>query len=289
MFISNVNPISSNLIYRWFWIDVSSRTYWRDSNLRYLDFPNSSNITLPKGSLVPNKIYNISLVVEDVLNHAVGDNSIIVNAMNGTQLTVQIDSKVNKNGFIDYSKQILFVAIANINGQGINANGANYTWSIINSLGVSLSLVGSTQVMNSLKIPSNTFYKEEIFKVQVIVNYNSMVTNASIVFNTFTNSLYNFDVQPSTGVAFTTEFILSAGSQTMDSDQTNFIFGYIKNNKKYYLTRNQPIPLYTLKLPQGDSGNILTVFWSIINDKAKSIYLEKQITVSAYSGGKLKY
>ena len=288
-FTSNVNPTSLSLIYRWLCIDISSKTYWKDSSLRYIVFPNSQIMTIPLGSLKPNKAYNITLIAEDTVNHAFGQNTITVNAFSGSQLTVQIDSRLDKNGFIDYSNPILFVAISNVNNVGVNVNAATFTWSITNSLGVPVSLGSATQIMNSLSLPAYTFYKEEIFSVQVVVNYNNQTTNATSIFYTLSNSQITFDVQPTSGIAFTTDFIFSAETQDMDSDQTNFVFGYIKGNKKYYLTRYQPIPLYTLKLPQGESGNILQVFWKYTNNKRQTILSEiKQITVSAYSGGKLK-
>lgn len=217
-------------------------------------------MTILKGSLKPNKAYNISLFAEDTVNHAVGQNTILVHALSGSQLSVQIDSRLETDGYIDYSKPILFVAIANINNLGINVNAATFTWSILNSLGVPVSLTSATQVMNSLSLPPYTFYKEEIFRVQVTVSYNNLTTNATSVFNTFANSRIVFDVQPTSGVAFTTDFIFSAVTQDMSSDQTNFVFGYIKGGKEYYLTRYQPIPLVTIKLPQGESSNILQVF-----------------------------
>lgn len=72
-------------------------------------FPNDKAIVIPSSSLFTNLSYKITLTVEEEETESYAKHSVVLKALPGMVLDVKVNSKSNKNGFIDYSSPVLFV------------------------------------------------------------------------------------------------------------------------------------------------------------------------------------
>lgn len=174
-------------------------------------------------------------------------------------LDITIQSRHNKNGYIDYTQPALFVCSIQLNGKDIEIVNANYVWTITDSTGLAVSLISSVQLLNSLQIPAILVPYED-YTVKVSVTYQNYTGSTSVIYTTKLDTVYSFEVEPNTGVGLSTEFIFSAVSQSYDYELNDFSFGYIKGGLRFYLTRSSPVPLRSVILPQGETSDRLTVF-----------------------------
>ena len=278
--IANVEPTGSNVTFKWSWIEEKTGSFWVSPNNIYLLLQNNPSIIIPANSLFPNLKYRIFISVIDNISGLTAKHSVLLNTLQGKILDVKIDSSNNKNGFIDIAVPSLFVCSVIFNSSDILVVNAIYTWSIIDSMGYVISLTSSTQILNNLKVPENTFEADETYKVQVTVNYLTYTGTASIVYNTMIDTSYIFEVQPSIGVALSTRYEFIISTQGFVSELAVFSMGYKKNNARYLLSQTSPVPIQSFVLPQGETSNLLTVFWDIVNYEGKVQHLEKQITVN---------
>ena len=281
-FEANVEPKTSNLVYYWMCHDVSSGSFCVNPQNVYLTFPNSPSIELASNSLYPDKDYIFTLSVEDSVTKLDSSYSVRIHAKAGLLLDVKIESRHNKHGYIDYSMPSMFVCNTTLNGSDISIMNATYSWAVTSN-GLSISLTNSTQSLNGLLLPANTLQPQTVYSIQVNVSYQTYTGSANIEYNTIINTDYDFQIEPSSGVALSTQFIMAVSIQSHEFESSQFAFGYISDNKRQLLTRGSPVALNTVILPQGDSSNSdrLTVFWEIINAQGKTFYLEKVITVTA--------
>jgi len=280
-FFANVNPESSSLIYRWICIDEVTKTYCKSKTGKYLVFPNLPNMTIPSGTLMKKKQYRIRLDVKDTISNYTGTHSVMVTAYSDTQMSVEIDSRHNENGYIDYTEEVLIIGVANINGTFINVANATFTWVISDSQGNQVDLASATKVQNSIKLPARTLVSDNIYNVYLTVNYMNVTGTATIEYSTMIDSYFSFEVEPSTGVAFSTDFIITAASQNVNIDTSTYVFGYLKGSVEHYLSRGSVKSMYILKLPQGESSDQLTLFVRVFTKQKKTYYFEKTITVTA--------
>ena len=278
--VANVQPINSNVTFKWSWIEDSTGTFWVSPNNVYLLMQNSPNATIPANSLFPNLKYRILVTVTDNISGVSAKHSVAVNTMQGMILDIKIDSQKNKNGYIDRTTPSLFVWSAIFNSTIILNVNATYTWSITDSIGNIISLSSGIQILNNLRMPEYTFEADETYKVKVTVNYLTYTGSASVVYNTMIDSNYVFEVQPSTGVALSTEFMFIVTTQNFINELSVFTFGYFKNNTKYFISHTSTVPIQAFNLPQGETGNLLTVFWEITNFEGKVYHIDKKVTVS---------
>lgn len=258
--IANVEPLNSNVTFKWSCFEDSTGNFCVNPKNIYLMLQNSPNATIPANSLFPNLKYRILVTVTDNISGVSAAHSVVVNTMQGMILNVRIDSQKNKNGYIDRTTPSLFVCSTVFNSTDILNINATYTWIITDSIGNSISLATGTQVLNNLKMPEYIFEADETYKFQVTVNYLTYSGSASIVYNTMIDSNYIFDVQPSSGVALSTDFMFIVTTQNYISELAVFSFGYIKNSTKYLISKTSPVPIQSFKLPQGETSDILTVF-----------------------------
>ena len=223
-------------------------------------FPDSPNMTISANYLTENRSYKISLLVEDVENNREGVHHSTIHTTTGNIVHVEIDSRHNKNGYINPSKTSLFVALGSYNNSAIKVDQASYTWVIMDSLNNTVDLSSSRRVYNSLKLSSGTLIEDETYTVQVSVSYSGANGTASIVYDTIIDTNYTLEIAPSSGVALSTDFYVTAISHSSDYELVNFAFGYYKDGSKYLITRSSPSPSHVVKLPQGGSNNELTLF-----------------------------
>jgi uncharacterized protein Veg len=282
-FVVNAEPKSNNLIYRWGCYEQLSGSFCLSPNsTTYLNFRNSPSMTIPSGSLFPNRGYRISCTVIDPDSGKTAKSSTFIAAKSGEILDVTINSRHNKNGYIDYTYPSLFVCETMLSGAKIAINNATYTWAISDSLGNTVALPVNSTVLNSLRLPAETLVSQtKKYLIGCTVSYSSKTGTASIRYSTEFETLYSFVVEPVSGVGLVTEFVMAVVSQSYTFEINNFIFGYIKEGKKYLLTRSSPDPLYTVFLPQGETLNALTVFAEVHNQEGKVYYLQRTITVTA--------
>jgi hypothetical protein len=204
-----------------------------------------------------------------------------VSTFSGSEINVEIDSRVNQNKFIDYTQETLFIGLATYGGTGVNVRNATYTWTLKDSVGSVVNLSTATQAQNSLIIPPRTFSTNQIFVLELTVVYNNYTGSAVIEYNTQFNTQYTFEVEPTSGVAFSTHFVISAVSQEIDAELDKFAFGYIESGKEYLLTRASQNSVHVVKLPKGETSNSLTLFLKVISKENQVFHFEKLVTVSA--------
>jgi hypothetical protein len=218
-------------------------------------------------------------------NNSTGVHSVTVNVYYGNNMSVEIDSRHNENGYIDYTQETLLVGLASLNGIAVDPSIAKFTWTVTDSIGNSIDLSAATISQNSLKLPKRVLEVDNIYIIDLAVTYMNITGNATISYSTMIDLHFNFEVAPTTGVAFETKFILSIGSEHIYSGLNNFIFGYVKNGIEYFLTRSSPKSLYILTLPQGEAGDQLTLFCKVITKNLEVFSFEKTVTVSATTLG----
>lgn len=252
-----------------------------DRKNKYILFPNSPNVTISKEALLPDRNYRLVLEAEDTVNDSEGTHSVSLKTFTGNKMSVVIDSKINQNGYIDYTQDLLLVALATLNGTSIDVSNSTFTWTIKNSIGAIVSLSTAAKFENSLKIPSRTLEVNNYYMIEVEVKYNNVTGNAVIQYSTMLDTQYSFEIEPSSGTAFSTDFVMAAVSANIDAELTNFAFGYIKGGKEYLLTRGGPAPIHVVKLPPAETDNKLTVFLKVLTKQEKVIHFEKTVTVSA--------
>lgn len=183
-----------------------------------------------------------------------------------------------------YSKVILQLRKAvGLHYRLINVKSATYAWTIKDTVGNIVDLSTASKVQNSMTLPAGLLSSDNFYVVELTVTQDTLVGTAQIKYSTMANTHYTFEVEPTSGVAFGTDFIVAAVSQNIDAELTNFAFGYIKGGKEYLLTRSLPKPLHIVKLPQGETSNQLTLFLKIINKQKSTILFMKTVTVSAPS------
>lgn len=250
-------------------------------NNEYVVFPNSPTVTLFNNTLFSDKDYIITLKVEDTNSFQSSEHSIGIYAASGTLLKITIESRHDKNGYIDYTQPSLFLCNSFLNNSSISTANATYTWSITDSTGDLISVPSAIFSLNSLKLPSVTFKADESYKISVTVSYPPYSGTTSTIYSTFSSSKYSFEVQPSVGTALSTEFVMACITQSFSFPITEFAFGYIKSSKRYLLTRSSPVAIHNVILPQGEAGNSLTVYCEILTMQEKKYYIERKVTVNA--------
>lgn len=244
-------------------------------------FPNSNSITIKSGSLSAGKKYRITLEAEDIATGEMNRVSSFIGTFRGSEINVEIDSRVNQNKFIDYTQETLYVGLATYAGSGVNVKNSTFTWTLEDSVGNTVDLSTATQAQNSLIIPAGTLTANQIYVLELTVTYNNFTGTARLEHNTFFDTQYTFEVQPSSGVAFSTDFVISAVSQEIDAELDKFAFGYIKSGKEYLLTRASQNSVHVVKLPQGMTSNSLTLFLKVINKENQIFHFEQIVTVTA--------
>jgi len=247
---------------------------------RYLLFPNTNSISLPSKALVADKDYRITLEVEDISTNETSIFSTHLRSFSGSEISVSIDSRESQDGYIDYSQESLFVGLPTLNNTGVDVTKTTFTWTLTDSIGNLIDLTSAIQVQNSLKILKNTLEMNQYYMLKLNVTTDNLTGTVSINYNTMFDSKFSFEISPTSGIAFNTDFIISSVTQEIDSLLTNFIFGYIKEGKEYFLTRDSPRPLHIVQLPPGDSTNQLTVFLLVSNNQ-EVFRFERNITVTA--------
>lgn len=211
-------------------------------------------------TLIPNRSYIIRLIVEDMITHRNGTHSTTVYTTTGNVISVEIDSRYNQNGYVNPDKESLFVAQCSLNGTRIKIDQSNFTWTVRDSIGQEVDLIDAKIVKNSLKLPADLLTYDDFYIIDVTAEYLGFAGTATIRYDTMLETNYTLEIQPTTGVAFSTDFFITAVSQMVDGEIATFSFGYIKNNTKYLLNRSSPSPSNIINLPQGETSNVLTVF-----------------------------
>ena len=191
-------------------------------------FQNSSSITIPMNSLNANKIYTLIVQVRDTLTNLNSEHAIKLDTKSGSVLHVKIESVFNKHGYIDYSKPALFICTADVNGVNIAINNATYSWIIRDLDGNTIPLSAGYIVMNSLRLPERILNIDTFYSVEVTVTYLNHIENVFTIYNTEIDTDFSFEVEPMTGVAYDTEFIVSAITQSIDSEISELTFGYME-------------------------------------------------------------
>jgi hypothetical protein len=148
-------------------------------------------------------------------------------------------------------------------------------------MGESVNITSATQVYNGLKLPQNVLVPNEVYTVKVDIVYGAFTGTSTAVYTTMFETLYEFNVEPSTGVALSTEFFVVVSSQSFKFEINDFAFGYIKGGKRHLLTRASAVPLHTVLLPQGETSDQLTLFCEVRNMQGMTYYLTKTVTVTA--------
>lgn len=211
-------------------------------------------MVIKANALFPEKDYIISLQVQDIVTKVSNSHSIDIFATTGDILEITIDSRHNKHGYIDYANDAIFVCTTTFNGSEIGVVNATYTWSISATWDdLDMSLV--TQELNSILIPAYVLEPDENYRIKVDVSYEGYDGTTDIFYTTDFETMYKFEVQPASGIAYNTDFVMSVALQTEEFEISQFNFGYIVNRDRYLLTRSSPVRVQTVILPRGDPLN----------------------------------
>lgn len=130
----------------------------------------------------------------------------------GPNLDVKIESRSNRNGFLDVNKRNGFKANAVMKGTPVNPKMATYTWTVHDELNQAFS--NFTSFNDFMKIGSGLLQKNKQYTVKVVANYNNGAAtgHAEIKYITDVDSDYSFNIEPATGVSLVDKFSFSTSS-----------------------------------------------------------------------------
>lgn len=137
-------------------------------------------MTLGADTLLPNRIYNLTLFVENYATNHNGSHSTMLYTSTTPMLNVQIDSTSNKNGYINSNDSPLFVALARLNDTAVIVPNSTYSWTVTDHFGSYVSLSGSSISSNFLKLKSGILNKGEYYTIDVSVSYLNHTGSAKI-------------------------------------------------------------------------------------------------------------
>ena len=251
------------------------------NSLTYLNFPSSPTITIPAGTLFPDRDYKISCQVTNSASKQSEKTSTFVEAKSGEILEIKIESRYSKNGYLDYKAPSLFICETLFNETYLPIINATYSWKVTDSFGNEMALPVESQILNSLKLPANTFAAQKNYIFEVVVNYLSYTGRVAIRYSTVDNTEYSLIIEPSSGIGLQTDFTMAVLSQSSSFEVNKFSFGFWKGGQKYYLTKISHDQLQNVILPQGDTSDILIVFVEVNTEQVNSYYIQKLVTVTA--------
>eukprot|EP00347_Sterkiella_histriomuscorum_P003593 403363692 len=272
--------------YTWYCTDTSTGSPCFTTSYDYISVSNTKKVSIISGILFPSNTYIFEVRVKDSQSNTQASMKCnMYSAPIDTQvLDVRFLAETNKNGYIDFSPDLAAFKVKIINSDKINKNSITYLWKVSDSSGYALNNNLLEIFKNSLGIPTTLMERNNIYTIEANISSNNYQGYIKIDYLTEPDLSFEFSVEPATGVAHETVFMISVTSQsTFDGLQT-YVFGYVNP-----VDQESLIPLFQrsfnryiksqLPYPNIPSG-ILTCYVTILlpNGVGKTYFQDVQLS-----------